>query len=181
MYEAGGEMPSFMYISSGEWISHLPNSERKLEKGDTLWVDGGVYVEGYTCDFSRIATIGKSTTKQRQIHKEVLKMRDIMLEKVRPGVRVSEIFDACDAEFKRLGYLDTSMGSWGHGMGMLINEPPLIARWDETVLSEGLFIGIEPGFVVPEGNFIWEEMLHIKENGYDLLTTETSDLIEIPW
>jgi len=188
MYEAGADRPSFIFINSGEYLGTLPKPGRKLKKGDALYLDGGVYVEGYTCDFSRIATIGKSSARQRRLHKDLLKITEKTLERVRPGVRVSELCSVCQGEMKRLGYPSERPMGCGHGMGMLVNEPPLIAPWDDTVLSEGTLIGIEPSLLgiepsipVAEGIIVWEEILHVKEDGYDLLTTEPSDLIEIPW
>ena len=107
---------------------------------------------------------------------------------VRPGVRVSDICSVGQAEMKNLGYPSERPMGCGHGMGMLVNEPPLIALWDDTVLSEGILVGIEPSLLgiessipVSEGVFVWEEMLHVKEDGYDLLTTESTELIEISW
>jgi Xaa-Pro aminopeptidase len=60
MHDAGAERPSFIYINSGEAPDLLPNRTKKLKRGETLWLDGGAYVGGYTCDFSRAATLGAS-------------------------------------------------------------------------------------------------------------------------
>ena len=70
-------------------------------------------------------------------------------------------------------------GGAGHSMGMLINEPPMIAPWDETILTPGLVIGLELGPVETEGMFITEELLQVTPSGYDRLTAEAPTLIEL--
>ncbi len=57
-------------------------------------------------------------------------------------------------------------------MGKLIDEPPMIAPWDETVLTEGLVAGIELGAVEPEGISIYKLLIQVAKNGYDLFSTE---------
>jgi hypothetical protein len=57
----------------------------------------------------------------------------------------------------------------------LINEPPLIASWDKTVLAEDIVAGIELGPVESEGMFLWEQMVQAAD-GCEVFTTEPSTL-----
>lgn len=182
MFEAGAERPAFIFVNSGGPPDFLPKHERILRRGDTLWVDGGVYVHGYTCDFSRVATLGEASPRQRQLHRDAVEVMACVLEAIGPGVKVARLSEICAREMTRRGYSGFGNNATvvaGHGMGMITNEPPLIASWDETVLSDGLVTGIELGPIADEGMFIWEDLVQVKPTGYELLTTETSDLIEI--
>jgi len=182
MIESGAERPAFIFVNTGGPADFLPKSGRKLRQGDTLWVDGGAYVRGYTCDFSRVATLGQASPRQRQLHRDATEVMACVLGAVRPGVRVAELSEICAREMTARGYpgfSDMATVVAGHGMGMITNEPPLIAPWDQTVLSDGLVTGIELGPIAAEGMFIWEDLIQVTSTGYDLLTTETSELIEI--
>lgn len=181
MHDAGAECPSFIYVNSGDTTDLLPSPTKKLQPGDTLWLDGGVYVGGYTCDFSRMATLGPATPRQQQLHRDAVEVTDLLLQQIRPSVPVAELAELGAREMTRRGYSKggRSVGVSGHSMGMLINEPPMIAPWDETVLTEGLVAGIELGPVEPEGIFIYEQLIQVTRNGYDLLSTEPSTLVTI--
>ena len=196
MHEAGAERPSFIYVNTGKTPDLLPSRTKKLQRGETLWLDGGAYVGGYTCDFSRVATLGRPSERQEQLHRDAVEITGLLLEQIRPGVPVTELSQFASRELTRRGYgvggtgaigggtgtvagIGTTGTVAGHSMGMLINEPPMIAPWDKTVLSEGLVLGIELGPVTPDGMFIWEHLVQVTSTGHDLFTTEPSTLVSI--
>jgi Xaa-Pro aminopeptidase len=182
MREEGAERPSFIYINSGVDADFIPKPHRRLNAGDTLWVDGGVYVQDYTCDFNRIATMGPASELQRRVHGGVAEIMQGMLDLVEIGRPLKELGRYCAAELAARGLSDprdavSFVG--GHSMGRLINEPPLIADWDHTVITEGLVAGLEFGPALPEGLFVLEDMIWVTADGYELLTDEPWDLVEI--
>jgi Xaa-Pro aminopeptidase len=182
MHKAGAERPSFIYINTGPIPDLLPSRTKTLQPGETLWLDGGVYVGGYTCDFSRVATLGPPSPRQIQLHRDTVEVVSLIFEKIRPGAVLADLARLVTQEMQRRGYVSKSSthgGIAGHGMGQLINEPPLIAPWNEMVISEGLLLGVELGPVQPEGMFTWEHLVHVTRTGYDLLTTEPSTLVVI--
>jgi Xaa-Pro dipeptidase len=175
MYEAGGERPSFIYVNSGDTASVLPSTTKKLQRGETLWLDGGVYVKGYTCDFSRVATLGPPSARQRALHQDAVEVTNLVLEQIRPGVLAADLARLAFREMTRRGHPNSDTA--GHGMGMLINEPPLLAIADDTVLTEGLLVGVELGPAESAGFFRWEQLAHVTKTGYDLLSAEPSTLV----
>lgn len=182
MHEAGAEHPSFIYVNTGDNADFIPKAERRLEVGQTVWVDGGVYVRDYTCDFNRIATVGPASALQRRVHGEIVEVMRGMLERVEVGKPLSELGTYCSRELSARGLFDARdrvsfVG--GHGMGRLINEPPLIADWDVTVMNEGLVAGLEFGPALPEGLFVLEDLIWVTADGYELLSDEPWDLVEI--
>ena len=182
MHQAGAERPSFIYINTGPIPDLLPSRTKTLQPGETLWLDGGVYVGGYTCDFSRVATLGPPSPRQIQLHRDTVEIFDLVFERIRPGVPVRDLAGLVSGEMTRRGYLGkASVGGAvaGHSMGMLINEPPLIAPWSDLVLTEGLVIGVEFGPTQPEGFFVFEQLLQITATGYDLLTPEPTTLVTL--
>lgn len=181
MYQAGADRPSFIYVNSGSNYNLLPSS-KTISAGDTVWLDGGAYVGGYTCDFSRVAIMGEPSARQRQLHRDATEVTDLLVSRVAPGVRVADLAVLSAQEMERRGYLGpSSVGGMvaGHGMGMLINEPPLIAPWSDYVIREGDLIGVELGPVDECGLFIWEQLVHVGPESGELISPESSDLVVV--
>jgi Xaa-Pro aminopeptidase len=176
MHRAGAERPSFIYVNTGDQVDLLPSPTKRLQAGQTLWLDGGAYVGGYTCDFSRVATLGPPSPRQLQLHRDAVEVQQLLLDHVRPGVAVADLARLGNAEARRRGHGERANG---HGMGMLVNEPPVISVSDPTVLTEGMAVGIEQGPSGSDGMFRWEDLLHLTADGYDLITTESSELVVV--
>jgi Xaa-Pro aminopeptidase len=177
MHDAGAECPSFIYMNTGG-TNLLPSRTKKLQRGETFWLDGGAYVGGYTCDFSRVAILGPASERQKQLHRDAVEVSQMLVDRVRPGVPVAELSRVAAHEMARRGYNKggRSLEVSGHSMGMLINEPPLLASWDDTVLTEGLVAGIELGPVEREGMFLWEQLVQVTKDGCEVFTKEPSTL-----
>ena len=56
-------------------------------------------------------------------------------------------------------------GFVGHGVGIEINEAPVIAPRSKDILSEGNVIAIEPKFVIPGTGAVGIENTYVVENG----------------
>jgi Xaa-Pro aminopeptidase len=175
MHRAGAERPSFIYVNSGGAVDLLPSPTKRLAPGQTLWLDGGAYVGGYTCDFSRVATLGPPSPRQLQLHQDAVEVQQLLIDQVRPGVPVADLARLCFSEIAARGYPERDTA--GHGMGMLINEPPLITPSHPGVLEVGLTLGIEQGQATSDGMFVWEDLVQVTADGHDVLTNESSELV----
>ena len=183
--EEGGDGTSFVILQldstgAGNQIPH----DRPLRSGDILAVDAGAYVNMYTCDYARMATLGRATDDQKRVHTAVLEVNEVMSEALKPGVTCSELHGIGMSAIKRAGVeVDTvargTTGRMGHGQGILITEPPSIAAADHTVLESGMVISTEPGVRSGNVQYLWEDVHVITESGHEQLTLETPDLREI--
>ena len=146
-------------------------------------MDGGTYVHTYTCDYARLAVVGRPTSEQERIHKAIRKTNRRMAEILRPGLTCADIFRVGAKVLKDEGLvsmLSKVAGRMGHGQGILITEPPSITASDETVLKPGMVVSTEPG--APKtagGEFTWEDVHVITEDGARQLTTESEEFLEI--
>jgi Xaa-Pro aminopeptidase len=174
MLEGGAEYPGFVIITSGEGnygrISKT-NTNRRLVKGDYLWVDLGARYKGYWSDFCRSGEVG-SITKERDdlqntIHEVTMRAADVM----KPGLPVADVARACGRELERAGFEATfDCGRMGHGMGLMSTEPPSVTIYDDTILREGMIINLEPGIVTDIGVFDLEENFVITKDGFETLS-----------
>ena len=105
-----------------------------------------------------------------------------MAEALRPGVTCADIFMIGARILSEESLAETRIegaGRMGHGQGILLTEPPSISPSDKTVLAPGMIVSTEPGVQSANGNFVWEDVHVITEDGSEQLTTETEELYEI--
>ncbi len=180
MMEAGADKPCFaILVSGGRTKSTNRSTNRRLRRGETVFLDGGCHVGDYTCDFDRLATVGKPSSKQVKLHALVYKTNKKMIAEYKPGVRLSDIARICWREYGKAEVPITKAGRAGHGQGMLPTEPPSVSELDSTVLRPGMVVSSEPGFNTDLGRFVWEDVLAITRDGHELLSKETHELVSI--
>jgi len=175
MIEAGADKVGFLPITSGPGNYErflMDPTNRRVEKGDIVWTDVGVSVNGYWSDFNRIAAVGAASRKQRDAYKVVRELTYEVLGKIRAGVSAAQVAEENALAHKRRG-IDVPgniPGRIGHGSGMDMTEPPSVASFDDTVLEAGMVIHIEPKMIYDYGPFQLEEVVAVTKKGYTLLS-----------
>jgi Xaa-Pro aminopeptidase len=68
----------------------------------------------------------------------------------------------------------------GHGVGLEINEPPLLSAASDTMVSPGMTIALELHLMEPDAYALkLEDTLHVTETGVEILTLSPRVLIEV--
>lgn len=159
-------------------------TDRRIQKGNQVWIDGGCSYRGYGCDFCCAGTVGPPSEKQRKTQEMVVKITNTIVGAVRPEMRACDIDALNSAEWKKYGYdyskIDFGGGRIGHGMGLLGTEPPHIGPDDETVIRPGMVFTIEPGMPTEFGCFQAEQDVVVTEEGCEVLNKMDWDLRIIP-
>ena len=184
----GPSGPNLGYISGSGAITNtgkglnravpMGASKRRICKGDMVEVDLGVNVEGYHSDEARMYCIGNPDHEKRSAYDAVFNAYNAVLDIIRPGIMMKDLYFAARKVFEKSGYLDYFAGYarypqysfLGHGIGLEINEPPLITSDDETILMPNMTIALEPKIIAPNIGVTFEDTIVITENGYRLLT-----------
>ena len=96
------------------------------------------------------------------------------LEKIKPGVKGSEIDQFLRGRIRDLGFYEYPHCS-GHGLGLRVCELPSIERAEYIVkdmeLTSGMVINIEPCVGAPSGETLKiEDLLVVTDTGYRLVT-----------
>ena len=129
----------------------LGNRKRKLKRGDLVFIDTACGVEGYHTDKTMTYMwkeelpddAKKAHYKCVQIEKEAASM-------LKPGITPEEIYttitENLNPDFLEnfMGYGERRVSFLGHGIGLLIDEIPVIARGFNEPLEEGMVIALEP-------------------------------------
>jgi len=127
----------------------------RIGRDEPILVDYAANFNGYISDLTRIFLIGKLKETLTRAHEVALRVQDTVSQEGRPGVRAESLYDLALKIVKEAGLTSGFMG-WpdpvpfvGHGVGLELDEWPLIGRGSNTILSEGMVIAVEPKFVFP--------------------------------
>jgi Xaa-Pro aminopeptidase len=183
MVSEGAERPGFVLVTSGSEnynvLSGKP-TDRKLERGDMIWIDMGAVVDGYWSDFCRAAYFGRPAQGLEDQQKIILGVNDAMIEATKPGVPLRKVAEAAEKEFRKRGVeVSLNAGRIGHGIGLMSTEPPHVALYEETVCEEGLIFTIEPRITNKSGVFNCEELLLVTATGVEVMTTSSRNITYI--
>ena len=177
---AGADAVPYLAIGSGpggyDGLTRGP-TDRALAPGDVIALDTGVVVDSYWSDFDRNAAIGDPGDAARAAHAVLHEATGRGLRVVRPGVRACDVWQAiADA----LPNGASSIGRFGHGVGLDYTEPPSIHPDDPTPLAPGMVLAVEPSlsFVPRHGTkaiMVHEELLAVTEDSHRLLAPRAAE------
>jgi Xaa-Pro aminopeptidase len=155
-----------------------------LERDIPILIDYGGGYNGYITDETRVYVIGHM---KEIFYKAYLVARDIIEDAAgfgREGVDTTEIYGRALQLAKRAGLEDHFMGYGpgkvsfiGHGIGLEINEWPVITAGHHTVLREGMVFAYEPKFIFPEAGAVGIEVdFIVKKDRLERVTDSSIDI-----
>jgi Xaa-Pro dipeptidase len=125
--------------------------ERKLKKGDLVFVDVAFGLDGYHTDKTMNYMFGMPIKEEAIVeHNKCVEVQRRLSSMLKPGNTPSniyrEIMDSLSPEFLNdfMGYGDRKVKFLGHGIGLQIDEAPVIAAGFDEPLEEGMVIALEP-------------------------------------
>lgn len=110
---------------------------------------------GYMVDQTRMYCIGKLPGQLEKAFQVALEVQAMVEERAKPGANAAEIYEESLKIAARAGLAEHFMGYGqpvtfiGHGVGLEVNELPVIAKGIEIPLEEGHIFAVEPKFVFP--------------------------------
>lgn len=146
----------------------LGNRNKRLKKGDLIFIDVGCGVGGYHTD-KTMTYMFKDTLPESaiEVHEICVDVQNNLAKLLVPGNIPSIVYDTImqdlDEEFRSgfMGYKERTVKFLGHGVGLLIDEIPVIAKGFEEPFEENMVLALEPkkglegiGMVGTENTFI---------------------------
>ncbi len=180
-----------LFTLSGTGLSPaIPTSasRRIINAGDMVLVDIPVCIEGYHADQSRTYAVGHAQQRAFDLFQRLRSVADRLIGNMHPGMTCAEAFSLATAEAKASGIEDSFMNFdsgvkaffVGHGIGLELNEPPLLARNSRAVLKAGMVLAIELHLMEPEGLALkLEDTVLITPNAVEILTSSPRELIVV--
>lgn len=154
--------------------------------GTTVMVDMNGDYTGYMTDMTRVFSLGdpgelaaRAHECSREIHRELQAMS-------RPGTPARGLYEKAQEIVRSRGLEEYFMGHRqkagfiGHGVGIEINELPVIAPRSRDILEAGNVIALEPKFVIPHVGAVGiENTYHVTPDGLENLTSAPDEIISL--
>lgn len=149
-------------------VPSFGSRENRLKNGDLVFIDIGCGVDGYHTDKTMTYMFGKSLPEEAvKIHRKCVEIQDCIAGMLIPGITPDEIYrtvmNSLDSDFlcNFMGFGSRRVKFLGHGIGLLIDETPVIAEGFREPVQEGMVFALEPkkgirgiGMVGIENTFI---------------------------
>jgi len=167
----------------GPYLSHGSGFNR-IRKHEPILVDYASNVEGYLSDQTRIFSIGSLNEKFYRAHSVMLEVQETLAREGRPGVRAKDLYDLAVKIVKKAGLLEGFMGYpepvpfVAHGIGLEMDEWPVIGKNSDHILQERMVVAMEPKFIFPgEGIVGIENTFAITEKGMEKLNRFPEEIV----
>ncbi|GAU08561.1 M24 family metallopeptidase [Desulfoplanes formicivorans] len=170
-------------------IPHMGDAGTVWHKHQPLTLDCGFCLDGYHSDKTQIywdrnAIIPDQARKAQDF---CLEIQTWIAERLRPGAIPSQLFTTCWQKARNLGHMEGFMGLGGnkvrfigHGIGLAIDEYPVIAQGFDEPLEEGMTMALEPKIGIPGLGMVGvENTFEITPDGGKCLTGRIFDPIMI--
>jgi len=167
-------------VASGERgaLPHARASEKNIRRGDMVVLDFGCRYQGYHSDLTRTLAVGKPSPEMKKVYQIVLDAQQKAIDAVRSGVPARSIDALARIHIQQKGYGRFFFHSLGHGLGIHVHDPLRVSAFSSAVLETGNVITIEPGIYLPgRGGVRIEDDIVVLDNGYEVLTTSSKELI----
>ncbi len=135
----------------GPAVQLMGNRECKLKDGDLVFIDTGCGFDGYQSDKTMTYMFGKPLPKHAvNIHKKCVEIQNRIAEMLKPGEVPSNIYNtimkSVDEEFlpNFMGYGKRRVKFLGHGIGLQVDELPVLAKGFDEPIEEGMVFAVEP-------------------------------------
>ena len=157
-----------------------------LKEGTAIMVDMAGNYTAYMTDMTRVFSVGHLTELAYRAHQTALLIESEIENIARPGTPCAELYEiaAKITESQRLGayFMGTKQQAKfvGHGIGIQINELPVLTPRSKDMLEPNMVFALEPKYVIPGiGAVGIENSFLVTETGLEKITHFTEDIIQL--
>jgi len=163
-------------------------SRRRISPGDIVVVDIPVLVDGYHADQTRTYVLGRADDGIHALYNDLRKIADDLIEYIHPGLPAREISRRAFQKAREMGREGTfqnfgkgrSSRIIGHGIGLELNEPPILSDYDDSGIPENGVVALDI-HMMEEGRGVvkLEDMILVRRGGNEILTKSPRILFEV--
>jgi Xaa-Pro aminopeptidase len=152
-----------------------------------LIVDYGMGYKGYVSDSTRTFVIGKMPAELEKAFEVTREVKYFTESWVKPGKSPADLYNEIIKLVKKRGYEDHFMGFKpyqvqfvGHGIGLEIDEYPVIASMFNLEFAPGMVYSLEPKMAFPGTGAVGiEDDFLVTDNGVERLTNSPDNIITV--
>ena len=145
IFNGGGDYPANEFIiGSGKnaLLCRYQSEKRKLDKIDQLSIEWAGTYKHYHSAMFRTIPIGKVNDKQKKMYTACAVALKACENKLIPGNRAGEVFDAHAKVFDEMGYKKSRMNACGYSLGTTFApnwmDWPMLYNGNPVILSSGM-------------------------------------------
>lgn len=152
----------------------------------TVMVDLNGNFTGYMTDMTRVFSLGKIPQLAMDAHQCSIDICHAFMKEAHPGTAAKDLYAMAEAMVRERSLERYFMGHRqhagfvGHGIGIEVNELPVIAPRSRDILQEGNTIALEPKFVIPEVGAVGVENTYlVTGDGAECLTVCPEEIVPL--
>lgn len=157
-----------------------------IRPGSAVMVDLCGNFTGYMTDMTRTFSLGSLEKLAMDAHQCSIDIIERLATLGKPGTPASELYNAAMEMAKERGLHTYFMGHRqhagfiGHGVGIEINELPVIAPRSRDILQRNNVIALEPKFVIPHVGAVGiESTFVVQDSGLECITNAPTEIISL--
>ena len=161
-------------------------SDDLITEGSAIMIDFAGNFSAYQSDMTRAFSFGKLPEIAYQAHQVSIEMHQWFMEEAKPGTACSDIYNQMLNMVKGSGFAANFMGFSqqakfvGHGVGLEINEPPVMMSRSSDLLQKGMALAFEPKFVLRGIGAVGIENTYlVTDSGVEKLTVGVEEIIDL--
>ena len=161
-------------------------SDNLITKGSAIMIDFAGNFTAYISDMSRVYSFGTLPEIAYRAHQVSAEMHQWLMEEVKPGTACSDIYNLMLETAEKSGFAANFMGFSqqakfvGHGVGLEINEPPVLMSRSSDSFQPGMVFAFEPKFVLPNIGAVGIENTYlVTDTGVEKLTVLEERIIDL--
>jgi Xaa-Pro aminopeptidase len=171
-------------------VPFMGSDKVQWKPGTPLLVDNGFTIAGYQTDKTQSYWLGNKEGIPGSVQSAYdfcVEMQNLIANQLRPGAIPSELWSQClDLVAKSpwndgfMGLGKNKVGFLGHGIGLAIDEYPVVAKGFDLPLEEGMTLALEPKIgLLGIGMVGTENTFEVTKNGGKSLTGNHNEIIVI--
>lgn len=157
-----------------------------IRPGYSVMVDANGNYTGYMTDMTRTFAATTVSELAHKAHRTSIDICTAISKAGTPGTQAKELYQLAETMAKDAGLEHYFMGHAqkagfvGHGVGIEINEMPVLAPRSKDILQVGNAIAVEPKFVIPGVGAVGIENTYIvTESGMERITCAPEEIISL--
>jgi len=162
-------------------------SRRAIRRGETVVVDIPTLVDGYHADQTRTYCIGKAGKAIHDLYDDLQAVADHLIGAILPGMTGRDVYRMARQKADDLGRSGEFMSFGGgkasrilgHGIGLELNEPPILSEHDSSSIPEGCVVALDMHMMTPGGGVVKLEDMVLIGVRNEILTKTPRQIFEV--
>lgn len=158
----------------------------KIEEGQVIMVDMAGNYSPWMTDMTRVFSVGKTLDIAYRAHQVSIEINNLAMDITKPDVACADLYNLAMDIVKKNELEPYFMGTKqqakfvGHGVGLEINELPVLTPRSKEIFVPNTVFAFEPKFVIPQVGAVGIENTYlVTDTGVEKLTILEEEIIEL--